>query len=384
MGRRDNFYATLENREPEKLILDLSGCPLSAIDNNLLTSVNELLGFLERKEDKYSYPDLIINGQIINERLLKYLDIDTRPVGSILRPKKSVAKRISDTEYIDVWGVKYKHTGLYWEIVESPLKGATIDDLDDYTWPEPESISRIELDIIKKRAKYLYENTDYVICASHPVLGIFELGCWMCGFDDFLLKMALDTDFVKKFFEIILAYQKKVIEIYYSEIGDYIHYTSSGDDFATQTNSFISPDSFDALIKPYFKERIRYTKKFTKAAFLHHSCGNVYRLIPSLIESGVEILNPIQPVSEDMSAENLKKSYGGRICFHGGIDTQNIMPFGTEEDVKNEVKRVIDVMSKNGGYMFAAAHILQNDVPAENAVAMFKAAREYYTRKINK
>lgn len=222
------------------------------------------------------------------------------------------------------------------------------------------------------------ENSDYVICGEHPVYGIFELGCWMCGFEDFLMKSVLDTDFVKRFFEIILEYQRKIIEVYYGAIGPYVHYTSSGDDFATQASSFISPDMFRELIKPYFKERISYTKKFTQAAFLHHSCGNVYHLIPELIDSGVEILNPIQPVSEDMNPEKLKNSYGDRICFHGGIDTQAILPFGTEGEIRNEVKRVIDVMSQYGGYIFAAAHNIQEDVPPENLVRMFKFAREVY------
>lgn len=376
MSRCENFYATLENREPEKLILDLAGCPLSGIDNALLDKISDLLGFNGGKEKDELFGD--INGQIIDERILKYLDIDTRPVGSILSPKKSLAKRISNSEYIDEWGMRYKYTGLYWEHVGFPLRGARVDDLDSYPWPEPESIDYKEIEAIRDRAKYLYENTDYVICASHPVYGIFELGCWMCGFDDFLIKMALDTDFIKKFFNIILAYQEKVIDIYYSEIGEYIHYTSSGDDFAIQENSFVSPETFDALIKPYFEERIRYTRKYTKAAYLHHSCGNVHSLIPSLIEAGVQILNPIQPVNELMSAGSLKKSYSKQICFHGGIDTQKILPFGTEEDVKKEVKGVIDIISKDGGYIFAAAHNLQKDVPPENVIAMFKAARECY------
>ena len=89
----------------------------------------------------------------------------------------------------------------------------------------------------------------------------------MCGFDDFLIKMALDTDFIKKFFNIILAYQEKVIDIYYSEIGEYIHYTSSGDDFAIQENSFVSPETFDALIKPYFEEEYAIQESIQSVSF---------------------------------------------------------------------------------------------------------------------
>jgi uroporphyrinogen decarboxylase len=199
----------------------------------------------------------------------------------------------------------------------------------------------------------------------------------MCGFDDFLLKTALDEAFVHKFFEKILEYQKKVIDVYYSLLGKYIHYTSSGDDFATQTSLFISPDMFRTLIAPYFKERISHTKKYTTAAYLHHSCGSVFPIIPDLIGCGVEILNPIQPKAKDMQPENLKKTYGEKIVFHGGIDTQEILPFGTKESIEANVKATIEILNQNGGFIVAAAHNIQEDVPPQNLVYMLKAAKEY-------
>ena len=336
-----------------------------------------LMDFLGFSYDKASRDELNYGSiQRLDERILQYLDIDTRSVGTILKPIKSAFKKLSSSEYIDEWGIKRRYTGMYWEIISSPLKGASLGDLDQYEWPDPNTIDIKEVEKFKEAAKYLYEKTDYVICGEHPVYGIFELGCWLCGFEDFLMKMALDPDFIHKFFEKVLEYQKKVIEIYYGNIGQYLHYTSSGDDFATQSSSFISPGMFEEFIKPYLKERIAYTKKFTQATFLHHSCGNVFHLIPGLIEAGVEILNPIQPVSELMSPQKLKTTYGDRICFHGGLDTQSILPFGNEEVIKEEVKKLIGTMAKNGGYIFAAAHNIQEDVPPENLVKMFKFARE--------
>lgn len=376
MGRREDFYKILNHQKPDKLILDLGGCPLSSIDGRSMYILMDYLG-LEYDRNAVNNQDY---GSIqrIDERILKYLDIDTRSVGTILKPKKSLFQKVSENEYIDEWGIGRRFTGMYWEIVSSPLKNASVEDLENYPWPDPETVDLKVVEGFRDTARDMMQNTDYVICGEHPVYGIFELGCWMCGFEDFLMKSVLDTDFVKRFFEIVLEYQKKIIEIYYGTIGPYIHYTSSGDDFATQTSSFISPDMFRELIKPYFKERISYTKKFTQAAFLHHSCGNVYHLIPELIDSGVEILNPIQPVSADMAPERLKIGYGDRICFHGGIDTQAILPFGTEDEINREVKRVVDIMSQDGGYIFAAAHNIQEDVPPENLVRMFKFAREVY------
>jgi uroporphyrinogen decarboxylase len=313
----------------------------------------------------------------MDERLLKYFDIDTRSVGTILRPQESLYRKISENEYIDEWGIKRVYTGMYWDIAEYPLKGGSVEDIENYRWPVPESIDKDEIDEYARQAKRLYNNTDYVICAEHPVYGIFELGCWMCGFDDFLLKMAIAEEFVHKFFEIILGYQKKVIEIYYGALGRHIHYTSSGDDFATQTSLFVSPNMFRELIKSYFKERIGYTKKFTNAAYLHHSCGSVFPIIEDLIDCGVDILNPIQPKAKDMQPENLKKTHGNRIVFHGGIDTQEILPFGTKESIEKTVSETVDIMNRDGGYIFAAAHNIQEDVPPQNLVYMLEAAKKF-------
>jgi uroporphyrinogen decarboxylase len=237
-----------------------------------------------------------------------------------------------------------------------------------------------EIHDVARQAKKLYEDTDYVICAEHPVYGIFELGCWMCGFDDFLVRMAMDTEFVHTFFDIVLTYQKKVLDRYYGALGTFVHYTSSGDDFATQSSLFVSPEMFTSLIKPYFKERIRHTKALTGAAFLHHSCGSVFHIIGELIDSGVEILNPIQPKAQDMEPERIKRRYGEKIVFHGGIDTQEILPFGTKERIEEVVESTIRIMNTNGGYIFAAAHNIQEDVPPQNLVYMLEAARKYGNR----
>jgi uroporphyrinogen decarboxylase len=374
MGKREDFQKILNHEQPENLIIDFGGNPLSSMEGQSMYRLLEFLGY-----DVTDKIEVMPFGRVrrLDERLLKHFNVDTRSVGTILRPQESLYKKISDSEYIDEWGIRRIYTGMYWDIVEYPLEGAAVEDLERYKWPEPESIDMDEIKEHARQAKKLYEETDYVICAEHPVYGIFELGCWMCGFDDFLLKLAIDEKFVRRFFEKVLGYQKRIIEIYYGALGQYIHYTSSGDDFATQTSLFVSPEMFRRLIKPYFKERISYTKKFTQAAYLHHSCGSVFPIIEDLIDCGVNILNPIQPGAKDMQPENLKKTYGSRIVFHGGIDTQEILPFGTKESIEKTVKDTIEVMNRDGGYIFAAAHNIQEDVPPQNLVYMVEAARKF-------
>jgi uroporphyrinogen decarboxylase len=371
--RIDNYRASISHQKPEALILDLGGCPVSSMEGQSQNRLLDLLGF-----DKPA-PELLRFGKIarLEERLLQYLDIDTRSVGEILRPQDSQYEVLSDDLYVDEWGIKRRFTGLYWDIVEYPLKDKTMEDLDTYHFPNGDSIDEEQIKQIAEDARRLYEAEEYVICAEHPVYGVFELGCWLCGFEDFLIRMLLEPEFVHKLFSKILDYQKKVIDIYYNSLGSHIHYTSCGDDFATQSNLFMSPANFREFIKPYLAERIAHTKKYTQAQFLHHSCGNVYAIIPDLIEAGVEILNPIQPVSPEMSPRNLKDTFGDKIVLHGGIDTQHLLPNGTRQSIEEGVHEAIEVLNEGGGYIFAAAHNIQEDVPPENVIYMFQAARKF-------
>lgn len=374
MNRRKRFEQVMNHQQPDGLLVDLGGCPLSSMEGNSDKKLMEALGITPEKDDRvYRFGDV----RQLDERMLKALDIDTRSVGDLLHPPESHFRQISDTEYIDEWGIHFRFTGLYWEIVESPLQDATLEELQQYRFPDPDSIDPRLIQSYVDRARYLYEETDYVVCANHPVYGVFELGCWMCGFEDFLYRMLAEPEFVHCFFTRVLDYQLRVIDMYYKALGPYIHYTSSGDDFATQTTTFISPKLFRELVKPYFKERIRVTKQLTQAKFLHHSCGSVYSLIDDLVDCGVEILNPIQPKAANMEPWRLKKSFGDRIVFHGGIDTQELLPFASREQVEQVVSETIETMNKDGGYIFAAAHNIQPDVNVENLMTMFETARKY-------
>lgn len=374
MNRRKDFQKILHHEQPSRLMIDFGGNPLSTMEGR---SMEYLLDFLGFEHEPLRGPVLFGKTRRMDERIQKHYDTDTRSVGYILTPPHSLFQMHSETDYTDEWGIRRRFTGLYWEAINAPLKDATLDELECYPWPDPDSIPEQELEVIGRDAQRLHEETDYVICAEHPVYGIFELGCWMCGFDDFLYRMLAEPEFVQRFFSIILDYQKKVIARYYKHVGPFIDFTSSGDDFATQTSLFVSPALFQESILPFFKERVQYTKAFTSAAFLHHSCGSVHPLIPCLAEAGVDILNPIQPLASGMQPKRLKEEYGDIITFHGGIDTQDILPFGTQASIEQTVKETIAILNQKGGYIFAAAHNIQEDVPPKNLDIMLKAARRF-------
>jgi uroporphyrinogen decarboxylase len=357
----------MAHEEADRVPLDLEGTSLTGIDKKVAEKLRRLLGFPKADSGPY---------QPFDERILQALGIDFRRVGSLIgsgeMPHPGQRQR-----RVDMWGVVRAWTGQYWDIVRSPLKGATVEDLRGYPWPEPDRwFSEPQLLSYREEARRLWEETDTVVVAEHPVYGVFELGCWMCGFDDFLLRVAGDPDFVRAFFDIVLDLQKKFICPYYQAVGDYIHLTTSGDDFGMQTGPLISPRAFRSLVKPYYQERISYTRQFTRAHYWHHSCGSVHALIPDLIDCGVEILNPVQPGALRMEPERLKADYGAVLCFHGGFDTQNVLPFGTQAEIEAEVARVMNAMKPGGGYIFSAAHNIQGDVPAENVLAMYEAAKK--------
>jgi uroporphyrinogen decarboxylase len=364
---RERFARILAHQEADRVPLDLAGTSLTAIDPKVAGGLRDLLGFLGPPHGLYAAFD---------ERILAYLGIDFRRVGDLISAGDRPLPGRPDRR-VDLWGIERAWTGQYWDIVHSPLRGASLADLERYPWPVPERcFTQAQLDGFQAEARRLWQETDTVVVAEHPVYGVLELGCWMCGFDDFLLRVAGEPDFVRRFFDIILDLQKRFIQPYYEAVGGYIHLTTSGDDFGMQTGPLISPRAFRALVKPYYAERIAFTKRITRAAYWHHSCGSVFDLIPDLLECGVEILNPIQPGAEKMEPERLKAAYGDRLTFHGGFDTQNVLPFGTPEQIEAEVARVMRAMQPGGGYIFSAAHNIQDDVPPENVLTMFQAARE--------
>ena len=373
MTHRERFYNAVMHKPVDRAVFDLCGSPQTIVDYDVTKDeLSRLLGLTGEKQGDFC----------LDERVLVHLDIDTRKIGGMPTPASShCTSNEADKTFTDPWGIEYMYTNGHYEICGNPLRDATFEEIEAYEFPNPDNIDMTLLEKWAGDARYLHENTDYAVVAEHPVLGVFELGCWMFGFDDFLYRCAGEPETVRMFFDRVLAYQKKVIEKYYIALGPYIDCTTSGDDFGTQTGPFLSKDMFQELIKPYYMERVQYTKRFTKAFYKHHTCGSVYDFIPDLIDCGVDILNPIQPGVYMMEHERLKKDFGDKITFWGGIDTQHLLPAGNPEDVKKEVQRILSIMDHNGGYILSPAHTIQYDVPAQNVLALYEGAKEYYAAR---
>lgn len=364
MTSRERFTAAIRHEQPDRVPIDFCGMSLTgAAHPSIIPRVAEALGL------DAEAPDLLA-------RVQEALHADFTNVGYIFSPPSPYTRTAGNKAW-DCWGVERTDTGLYWDITKSPLRDADIADLDGFHWPQAKDVPQAEFDAIAERAKRLWYEDGRVVIGEHPTYGCLELGCWMCGFDDFLYRLLAEPEFVERFFEHVWVYQRDIIERYYTAVGPYIHLTSSGDDFGTQNGPFLSPQCFRELIAPMYKKRIALTKQMTHARFFQHTCGSVYRLMDQFVEVGIDILNPIQPGAFEMEPERLKRDFGDKLTFWGGIDEQGLLTKASPDEVYAETRRVLGILGKDGGYVLSPSHNLQVDVPTENILAMYRAAVEY-------
>jgi uroporphyrinogen-III decarboxylase len=151
-----------------------------------------------------------------------------------------------------------------------------------------------------------------------------------------------------------------------------------GTDFGTQVSQFCSAATFRELWLPRYKALNDWVHRNTRWKTFKHSCGAIVPLLPSIIESGFDIINPVQCSATGMGASEIKKRFGDQLVFWGGgVDTQRVLPFGTKEEVRRQVLERCEVFSKNGGFVFDSIHNVQALTPVENIVAMLDAVREF-------
>jgi uroporphyrinogen decarboxylase len=309
-----------------------------------------------------------------DERLLEKLDIDFRHVW-FQSPDKPKSKLHPDGTVTDEWGITWSREGSY--PVEFPLKDADIKDLETYPWPMPDAGWNV--DQLRERSKYLYENTDYAVVAKavYGGGGIFERCYYLRSIDNFFVDMTVNKEFAKYLLDKVVEVEMAYWKIYLNAVGPYVHIIQRASDLGTQLSPFISPQMYREFLKPVERRIMEYLKSLAPQAKLwFHSCGAVSSLIDDFIDIGVQILNPVQPLAAGMDSFDLKKRYGRRLSFHGGIDLQEALP-GSKDDVRKEVETRIQAFGPGGGYILAPANHIQHDTPAENVVLLYTYAREY-------
>ena len=234
------------------------------------------------------------------------------------------------------------------------------------------------LDDLAERAKRIREETDYAIAG---VFGahIYAQAQLIRGMDNFMCDLALDETLARALMDTLAESHMAEFEHYIAKLGPYLDVICVNDDLGSQRGPQISVDMFRRLVKPYLGKVYGFMKdKMTHQKLFLHSCGSVYDFIPDLIEMGVDALNPVQVSAANMDSKKLAAEFGKDIVFWGGgCDTQNVLPRGTVQQVRDEVKRRVDDFAPTGGFVFAAVHNIQPGVPPENIAAMYEAALEF-------
>ena len=310
-----------------------------------------------------------------DEHVLKKLGVDFRFIYA-KAPRDSRQIEYPDDSFRDEWGIRFRRPpGGYWyDMVDHPLQEANLEDLENYKWPDPMDAGRFE--DLEKEAKKLYEETDYALATS-LVGSIYEQSWYLRSYQEFTFDLYRNPAFAEKLMDKILEFHMAFFERFLDAVGPYVQIVFVGDDLAEQKGPAIRPAVYRSLIKPRHRKLYQFIKSKADVKLCYHSCGSVIPFIDDLVEMDVDILTPVQVSAANMDTKRLKNDFGDRISFLGGIDTQRVMPFGTVDEVGAEVKRRIEDLALGGGYIIGAVHNIQPEVPPENILAMFNAARKY-------
>jgi len=361
MKSKARIGSSLEHKEPDRVPIDIGGTSCTTLIEPVYHKLTEQYNIINRN---YDIIHSVMRSVTINDEVKHFLHSDT----DILCVNQPSGGRIKIVEngFIDEWGIRYRKSKVeedfYYDISESPLANANCEDLKHYPWPDPFDKNRYVG--LKEKAKILSEK-DYFVLGNILESAIFEIAWAMRGFAQFLMDMIINKKFIHTLLERILFIQKTIYEKFLEEVGDYIDMIFIADDLATQENLLFSPSLYREMIKPYQKEYFNIKNK-KGLKLLYHCCGNVYPLLDDLIEIGVDAINPVQISAKGMDPIKLKKNFGDKISFWGGIDTQTVLNTKDIEFLVNAIKNIIEVFAPGGGFILSSVHNIQNDVPVEN------------------
>jgi uroporphyrinogen decarboxylase len=372
---RERVLMAVEHREPDRVPIDFASRQYLICD---------LPPYGYRKLCEYlnitDYAEPIVHKSVVlnpDERLQQELGNDFRAV-RMGAPKPDIISERSIRMY--PYGTYYRSAGLYWlpDFENAPLKEAkTIDDIENYPyWPDPDD--PVYTAGLREVARKLHEKTAYAILGDAGHASYFcHLYHFLRGFEQWFVDMKRNPDLYRALMDKIVGCNIELAKRFYGAVGDYIDVAQvSCDDMGWQQGPFLSPKDYKQFVKPWAAKYVTQVRTLTKAKMFYHCDGSIAPLIEDFIDIGVEIISPVLKQGRDMEPEKLKKRYGDRICFHSGIDVQEVLPFGTVDEVRDHVQRVIRELAPGGGYIFAVNDI-KPEVTPQNITAAYKTAQEF-------
>jgi uroporphyrinogen decarboxylase len=381
MTSRERVQAVLNHEVPDRVPIIIGVSNATGIKMKPYRALKEKLGIQAPDDYIYDWPEL--GSAKVDEETMQRLHGDAR--GVLDRFPKEVQERNRTRDphapCIDDWGIGQTEIepGVWFPGYHPLADATTVEELENYpNWPKMDDPYRVAQ--AAEDARRLAEENEYAILATPWLMFPFERAFGLQGMDKFLMNMAMYPDFAEAMLKKNLEFCMQHMSHFLDAVGDNIDMIKIGDDLGSQDRLMISPRMYRKLLKPIHAELIALIKSKTKAKVFFHTDGDVFDLIGDFIEIGVDVLNPIQTSAGKMAdLEGLKREYGKDLVFCGAVDTQHILPHGTPEEVRQEMKRVIDILGQDGGYMVASVHTIMNEVPPENILAMVDATLEFGT-----
>jgi uroporphyrinogen decarboxylase len=378
---RRRVEVALAHREPDRVPFDLGGTTVTGIHQQAYRNLRRYLGLPDQPAVLDHMHQQLAR---VDDELKARLKVDVwglmpRPVPGATRPSWTEGDY---HKWRDEWGIEWWmpiQGGLYYDMRRHPLAGArAVADLERFPWPDPEHPARFEG--MSQRADELLNQRQVAYVLGRSSTGLFEQALWLRGFETFFCDLVQNVAFAEalldKVCELKMRYWAKALQT----VGPNVLIVSEADDLASQNACLLSPRLYRQLIKPRHQRLFAFIKNHAQAPvkIFFHSCGAVGPLLPDLIEAGIDILNPVQVSARGMDTRQLKRQFGDVLTFYGGgVDTQQVLPHGTPQQVRDEVRRRIDDLAPGGGFIFAAVHNIQADVPPQNIMAMWEALQEF-------
>lgn len=379
MTPRERILKTLRHEEPDRIPFDLSSTQVTAISNTAYANLRRHLG-LPPVEPKTM--DIAQQICVPDDDVMQRFGVDTRGLFPLISTNWNIDIREEGDylAFVDEWSCKHrmpKRNGHYFSLAESPLNDTTLSKsaIDAIDWPDPSDPRRWAG--LREQAEK-FRDDGYAVVMRGLCAGILEMACRLRPMDKFMMDLAMDEATAVHLLEKIAELKARFWESALDELGDVVDVVAEADDYGTQQSLLISPVMYRRIFKPMqamLFSAIR--KRLPDGYIFFHSCGNVRTLIPDFIEIGVDILNPVHITATGMEPIALKRDFGRDISFWGGgVDTQGVLPNGTPEQVREDVKRNVSALAPGGGYIFNTVHNIQSDVSPENIVAMWEALQE--------
>lgn len=377
MTSRERLLAALSHQQPDRVPLDLGSTIVTGITIPCYNRLKKQMGF-DLGETKFFDDEAQL--AVVDHKILETFKIDTRGV-KIRTLKQNPINKDGEEGIWNEWGLWRKYsveTGTYF-VDEGPLRGEiSVYDILKHPMPDPDNPERIRglrSNIIDIRSR-----GDWAIMLSLPanfILTSMELR----GFDDWYIDSSNNQTLLEFLLDHILEIQMAMCDQILCEVGDIVDIVVNFDDLAMQDRLLISPRSYQTLLEPRLKKLYQFIKSKTEAKILHHSDGAVKPLLGSLIDMGIDAINPLQVSAKGMdNLVEMKQSFGQHLSFWGGIDTQHLLPFGKPEEIRSSVHHTIDILNRDGGYVLCPVHNIQKDVPAQNILAMYEAVLDQEMR----